>query len=63
MASFFHLLENLPYLADYERTYHQIFAKLTLDQHRSFRPFIKIIADFDAIHQDHSRFRRRLGRD
>lgn len=43
----FFLLQDLPYLADYERIYHTIFAGLTLEQHRSFRPFIKIIADFD----------------
>lgn len=43
----FFLLQDLPYLADYERIYHQIFAKLTLDQHRNFRPFIKMMADFD----------------
>lgn len=43
----FFLLQDLPYLADYERIYHLAFAKLTIEQHRSFRPFIQMIANFD----------------
>lgn len=43
----FFLLQDIPYLADYERIYHLAFAKLTIEQHRSFRPFIQMIANFD----------------
>lgn len=43
----FFLLQDLPYLADYERIYHLAFAKLSIEQHRAFRPFIRMVADFD----------------
>ena len=43
----FFLLQDLPYLADYERIYHLAFAKLSIEQHRAFRPFIQMIAGFD----------------
>src|SRR6056297_2988530 len=43
----FFLLQDLPYLADYERIYNLAFSKLTIDQHRQFRPFMQMIAGFD----------------
>lgn len=48
----FFLLQDLPYLADYERIYHLAFAKLTIEQHRTFRPFIQMIANFDEGHAE-----------
>ncbi len=43
----FFLVQDLPYLADFSRVYFMGFAKLEPRDLRLFRPFLKLIADYD----------------
>lgn len=43
----FFLVQDLPYLADFSRVYFMGFAKLRPGDLRQFRPFLKLIADYD----------------
>ena len=43
----FFLVQDLPYLADFSRVYFMAFAKLSPRNLRHFRPFLKLIADYD----------------
>ena len=43
----FFLVQDLPYLADFSRVYFMGFAKLSPGELRHFRPFLKLIADYD----------------
>ncbi len=43
----FFLVQDLPYLADFSRVYFMGFAKLNARDLRHFRPFLKLIADYD----------------
>ena len=43
----FFLVQDLPYLADFSRVYFMGFAKLSARDLKHFRPFLKLIADYD----------------